>query len=164
MDIVHHLLQHYGYGGIFLLILVDNINIPMPPTELVLSLAGWYIARGDLSFWPTFLTATIAGTLGCLIFYGAVRFGHQKLLPFLEKYGLLNPTKMHKAEQFFLKYGSYAIFLGRTIPGFRTISLIPAGLSRYPVLKLTLLLFAGTTVWTLALLLVGKGAHHGLIH
>lgn len=158
MDFIQYALHEWGYVGIFLIIMIDNINIPIPPTEVVLSLVGWYIATGQMNFWLVFIISTLAGTLGCIIFYFLIRYGHQKMLPFMRKYLHLTDEKMDKADRFFLKYGGLAIFLGRVVPGMRTISLIPAGMLKYPFWKLTLLLLLGTGVWNFALLTLGHQA------
>lgn len=169
MEWIHHMLQHWGYVGIFILIMLDNINIPMPPTEVVLSLAGWYIATGHMAFWPVVLVSTLGGTLGCMIFYGLVRYGGHWLIPFMQKHFGLSDAKIDRANQLFYKYGGFAIFLGRLIPGLRTVSLLPAGLTRYSAAKATILLFAGTLLWNFFLLSLGHEAskfdfHHIIRH
>ena len=160
MDFIHHALQEWGYFGIFIVILIDNINIPIPPTEVVLSLAGWYISTGRWEFWPVFVLSTIGGTMGCVIFYYLVRYFHEWMLPFMKCYLHLTDEKIEKADRFFLKYGGLAIFFGRLLPGMRTISLIPAGMVKYPVWKMTIYLFFGTAIWNFVLLTLGHQARN----
>jgi hypothetical protein len=45
-------------------------------------------------------------------------------------YALVNPRDMHRAEQFFDRYGSITVFIGRLLPVVRTFIAFPAGLAR----------------------------------
>lgn len=159
MDFVHNLIAQWGYWGIFFIICVDNMNIPFPPTELVLTLIGWFIGRGIFNVWVAFFVTTIAGVLGCLFFYLGVRYSGKVLMPFLQKYLRINDEKIKKSNAFFKKYGGMAIFLGRVIPGMRTVSLIPAGMLDYPLSKFLLYVTIGTAVWNGAFLFFGKIIH-----
>lgn len=152
---LHEFLSQWGYIGIFLIIFFDNMNVPFPPTEVVLSMTGWFIAKGVFSFSAVFIIATVAGTLGCIAFYLLIRYAENFVMPVLQKYLRISDAKLEKANNFFYKHGGLAILLGRLIPGMRTISLIPAGLFKYPFLRFCIWVSIGTALWNGGLLLIG---------
>lgn len=51
-------LQHWGYSGVMLLMFMENVFPPIP-SELIMPLAGFRAARGDLNPFLTVLTGTL---------------------------------------------------------------------------------------------------------
>jgi membrane protein DedA with SNARE-associated domain len=54
-----------GYGGIILLMFLENIFPPIP-SELIMPLAGFAAARGDLNMAGVIAAGTIGSLLGAL--------------------------------------------------------------------------------------------------
>lgn len=159
MDFIHNIIAQWGYLGIFFIICVDNMNFPFPPTEVVLTLIGWFIGRGVFNIWTAFFVTTFAGTLGCIFFYFLIKYSGNFILPLLQKYLRISDDKIKKSNEFFHKYGGLAIFIGRVIPGMRTVSLIPAGMLDYPLPKFILYVTIGTAVWNGSFLFFGHIIH-----
>lgn len=155
---VLNFVNEWGYIGIFIVIMLDNANIPLPPTEVILSLAGGLIARNLLNFWIVYLLSTVAGVIGCLLFYFFIRETQDYAIHFLKKWFRLNDEKLQATTDTFVKYGGLAILGGRLIPGMRTISLIPAGLFSYPIGKFIFFTAIGTAIWNGVLLVLGHMA------
>lgn len=154
-QIIHNFIAEWGLWGVFLIIMVDNANIPLPPTEFVLTLTGWFIARNVFDFTEVFIVSTIAGTIGCFIFYCAIRYAQDFFMPKLQKWLRISDEKLEKAINFSDRYGGWGVFLGRLIPGMRTISMIPSGLFKYSIPKFIMFTLAGTAIWNFALLYLG---------
>ncbi len=154
-QIILNFVSEWGYIGIFIVIMLDNANIPLPPTEVILSLAGGLIAKDILNFWVVYIIATIAGVIGCLVFYFFILYTQDYSIPFLQKWLRISDEKLKWSTNAFTKYGGIALIFGRLIPGMRTISLIPAGLFSYPLGKFLFFTTVGTAIWNAILLVFG---------
>jgi membrane protein DedA with SNARE-associated domain len=118
-------------------------------------LAGFLVFKGTLSY-PYAVMAAFAGTIcGISIGYLLGRsFGH----PFLEKYSAklrINPEHLHKAEEWYGKYGKFALFIGYFIPGVRHLTSIFAGISIMPYRVFALYAFSGGFLWTVTFVIMG---------
>jgi membrane protein DedA with SNARE-associated domain len=69
---------------------------------------------------------------------------------------LLRPHEIDRAEQFFARYGSVTVFVGRLLPVVRTFIAFPAGLARMPMLKFQLYTFLGSWPWCFGLAYIGS--------
>ena len=68
----------------------------------------------------------------------------------VERHGRLlhiSPARFARAERWFDRYGSRAVFLGRITPLVRSFISIPAGVLRSPLGPYTVLTFAGSLIW-----------------
>lgn len=160
MDYIHHFIAHWGYLGMFFIIFVDNMNLPFPPTEIVLTLIGWFISHGMFDIWIAFIITTIAGVLGCVAFYYIIRYAGDYVLPKMQKWLRISDDKIQKSNDYFHKYGGWALFIGRVTPGLRTVSLIPAAIFCYPMRKFLFYITLGTAVWNGAFLFFGHIFYH----
>ena len=152
------LIQSGGYAGIAFLMLVENVFPPIP-SELIMPLAGFNAARGELSL----LGVVVAGSLGSLAgafgwYWVARRFGTARLKQWARRYGrwlTLEPREVDRADAWFDRHGHKAVLLGRLVPGIRTLISIPAGLSEMPTGRFLLYSGIGTVAWTCLLTAAG---------
>ena len=61
--------QLIGYGAILLAMFLENL-IPPIPSELIMPLGGFYVAQGQLDFFPVVLAGLIGTVIGALPWYG----------------------------------------------------------------------------------------------
>ena len=61
MDLVLQLMESYGYAAMFLCMVLENANIPVP-SEIVLGFAGFLISQNIFEFWTTFVIACVGNT------------------------------------------------------------------------------------------------------
>lgn len=147
-----------GYAGIFLLMFVENLFPPIP-SELIMPLAGFVAARGELN--P--LLAVLAGTLGSIVgalpwYYAGVLFGEQRLKQLADRYGRWLTVSAHdieRAAEWFRRYERRAVFFGRLVPAIRTLISLPAGITRMPLLPFLAYSTAGSLIWTGLLVAAG---------
>jgi membrane protein DedA with SNARE-associated domain len=163
----------WGYGGIFLFMLLESSSLPIP-SEVVLPFAGYLVSLGQLNLLPVILVSTLAGITGSLVDYYVGLRGMRVLAQrkTLGKF-FFSETRLKTAENWFNKYGALVVFLSRLVPGFRTLVSFPAGALKMPLLKFTAYTTAGCALWnsflTYAGLYVGKnwpeiaGASHYVI-
>lgn len=159
-------IESMGYPGLVWLMFLENI-VPPIPSELVMPLAGYLVAQGRFNVVGAIAAGTVGSMLGASMFYGVGRWlGEERLCRFAERHGrwlTLAPRDIEKVSAWFDRRGTWAVFIGRLIPGIRSLISIPAGVHRMPLPRFLLASAAGTLVWTAALVLVGRalGENHG---
>jgi membrane protein DedA with SNARE-associated domain len=143
-----------GYPMLALLVLLENLFPPIP-SEVILPLAGFQVFAGTLSFVPAVVAATAGSVVGALALYALGRVGGR---PLLLRYGRilrLDRERLDRADRWFDRHGQKIVFLGRMIPGVRSLVSVPAGLSEMPVPRFVALTAAGSGLWNVAL--IGAG-------
>jgi membrane protein DedA with SNARE-associated domain len=139
-----------GPLGIFLAMLIETVFPPIP-SELVMPFGG-YIAQTTNQGYAGLISMILAGTAGSslgavIIYLIALKGGRPLVLRYGKRLGI-NEKKIAAAESWFEKYGSYAVFLCRMIPGLRELISIPAGLAKMNFWKFLTLTVAGSFIWT----------------
>jgi membrane protein DedA with SNARE-associated domain len=147
-----------GYFGIAFLMLVENVFPPIP-SELIMPLAGYTAARGELNLILVIVSGTIGSVAGALIWYGVGRWlGLNRLKRFADSQGrwlTLNRQELDQAQQFFSRHCGKAVLLGRLIPAVRSLISIPAGIVGMKPVKFLIYTTLGSAVWTAALAIAG---------
>ncbi|WP_081980643.1 DedA family protein [Neosynechococcus sphagnicola] len=147
-----------GYWGIGLLMFFENLFPPIP-SELIMPLAGFTVARGQMNFGAAILAGVLGTMLGALPWYYAGKIlGHHRLYHLANRYGKwmgISGHDIEKANLWFNRHGKKAVFLARLVPGIRTLISIPAGICQMPLLPFLLYSTLGTTLWVTLLTVAG---------
>ncbi|EDO0827141.1 DedA family protein [Listeria monocytogenes] len=153
------IMADFGYIGIFVLIMVENLFPPIP-SEIILTFGGFMTTVTSLNVVMVIIVATLGSVVGAILLYKvASYFGKERLTKIVLKYGRilrLKESDIERAENFFLKYGSWAVFLCRMIPLIRSLISIPAGMTKMKMSKFLILTTAGSLLWNTVL--IGLGA------
>lgn len=157
-DFITQTIVSFGAPGIACLMFLENLFPPIP-SELILPLAGYLVADGQLAVVPVVMAA-LAGTLaGAMPWYWAgQRLGRQRLIGLVDRHGrwlTISRRDVERAFDWFDRHGDRAVFLARLVPGLRTVISLPAGLAHMPLGRFLLLSAAGSLIWTLVLLGAG---------
>jgi membrane protein DedA with SNARE-associated domain len=141
-----------GYVGIALLMFVENLFPPIP-SELIMPLAG-FTARATpdkLNVLGVFFAGLVGSVAGALVWYYPGKFlGEQRLKRWADKYGkwlTISSKDITKAKHWFNSQGSKAVFIGRLVPGIRTLISVPAGISNMPLLPFLFYTTLGSAAW-----------------
>lgn len=144
-----------GEIGVGALILLESL-VPPIPSEVVLPAAGALIYFGDLSGPLTMFWATLGSVIGALILYGAGRaFGEERTRRVMLAVPLIDSDDVDRADAWFTKHGDKAVFVGRLIPGVRSLVSLPAGAAAMPLGRFVVLTTLGSALWNF--LLIGGG-------
>jgi membrane protein DedA with SNARE-associated domain len=147
-----------GYLGIGLLMFAENLFPPIP-SELIMPLAGFTVAKGDMNFTLAVLAGVIGTILGAFPWYYAGKIlGEERLKSLADRYGkwiTVSSQDIDKATRWFNRYGNKAVLLGRLVPGVRTLISLPAGLSNMPLAPFVIYSTLGTTAWVMLLTFLG---------
>ncbi|EAH3790693.1 DedA family protein [Listeria monocytogenes] len=156
------IMADFGYIGIFVLIMVENLFPPIP-SEIILTFGGFMTTVTSLNVVMVIIVATLGSVVGAILLYKvASYFGKERLTKIVLKYGRilrLKEADIERAESFFLKYGSWAVFLCRMIPLIRSLISIPSGMTKMKMSKFLILTTAGSLLWNTVL--IGLGAMLG---
>jgi membrane protein DedA with SNARE-associated domain len=146
-----------GLVGVFLLMVGESACLPIP-SEGTMLFAGFNVANGEYSLFAVTAVGVIANVIGSWIAYAVGYFGRVDLL---EKHGrkvLIKPHHLHKADDWFERYGDATVFFSRMLPIVRTFISLPAGVARMPFLRFTVLTTLGCIPWVFLLAFIGKQA------
>jgi membrane protein DedA with SNARE-associated domain len=147
-QIVISIISHTGYGGIFLLMLVESCGIPMP-SEVIMPFSGFLVASGQLNFWLVALIGALGNLVGSWLAYWIGSKGGRPLIEKYGKYILISRHDLNLADKWFSKYGDLTVFFGRLLPVIRTYISFPAGIAKMNFKKFTLYTFIGALPWCL---------------
>jgi membrane protein DedA with SNARE-associated domain len=152
------IMESSGYAGIFFLMILETVFPPIP-SEVVLPLAGFASARGDLNIIIVILVTTLGGLVGCMPWYLLGRlYGIRRLKHMSEKYGrilTLTPDDIEDAQAWFNRHGHLAVLFGRLMPTVRSLISVPAGIAKMPIAPFLFYSFIGTAIWNMLLLFSG---------
>ncbi|HEV8381184.1 MAG TPA: DedA family protein [Gemmatimonadales bacterium] len=153
-----------GYPGIVALMALESSVLPVP-SELVMPPAGYWAAKGEMSFAIVLLCGVLGSVIGALAnYYGAQLIGR----PLIQRYGkyvLLSEKNLLRSERFFAEHGEISTLIGRLFPVIRHLISIPAGLHRMPLPTFILYTAIGAAVWCAILTWIGYflGQHEGVL-
>ena len=157
-DWISGVVAKLGYMGVAMLAFLEHVFPPIP-SELILPLAGYVAASGELGV-PAVIVAGSVGSLGgaTLWFVIGRRIGEERLRRWIDSHGrwlTLSAADVDRAKDWFERRGKFAVCIGRLMPGIRTFVSLPAGFTRMPWPMFLAYSLTGTLVWTVALVYAG---------
>ena len=155
---VTDILQQLGYLGLAFLMFVENVFPPIP-SELIMPLAGFMVAKGELSFVGVVIAGTAGSVVGALpLYYFGRKLGKQRMIEWADAHGrwlTISGRHIERVTAWLDGHGTWAIFFGRLVPGVRSLISIPAGIARMNFGLFLLLTTLGSALWSA--LLAGAG-------
>ena len=149
------LVQQLGYFGLVITMAVEHIFPPIP-SELVLPLAGFEVARGNLNLFGALVAATLGSLVGASVLYFIARRGGRPLVLRLRGALRVDEPALERAERRFERHSAWIVLLGRMVPGLRSIVSLPPGLLRMPFGRYLALTATGSLAWNALLIVLGQ--------
>ena len=143
-----------GYTGIFLLMALENVFMILP-SEVILAYAGYLVLTGEFNLWLVTTIAALGCNFGSSFVYYISAKGARPVLMRYGKYVLVSRRDIEKADEWFERYGQWAVFFCRMVPMLRSLIAIPAGVARMNFWKFNLYTFLGS--WPFCLVLTYAG-------
>ena len=155
VDVATEFIGSAGAGAVFVLMTLESACIPVP-SEAIMLFAGFSVSKGELTMFEIIAAGVLGNLVGSWIAYAVGYYGR---LDLLEKNKLihLNPKHLKWADDWFAKYGTWAVLFSRMLPIVRTFISLPAGVARMPFWRFTVLTVIGCVPWVTALAFLGKG-------
>lgn len=151
-------MSEFGYIGVLLLIMLENIFPPIP-SEVILTFGGFMTTYSNMTAVGVIIASTIGSVVGAMILYSiGLLIDVSKLERIVDRWGkVLRLTRkdIHRADAWFDKYGPWTVFFCRLIPLIRSLISIPAGMSNMNFPLFILLTTLGSLIWNGILVSVG---------
>ena len=152
---VLQLIEHLGYGGVFGGMTLQATGFVPLPSEVMMSFGGYLASAHSLELWLVILAGSVGDLTGALVAYCIGYFGGR---PLLERFGRLvfiRHSDLTKADHWFERFGSRAVFICRLLPGIRAIASLPAGITRMHVAVFAGYTALGALIWCTAFASLG---------
>ena len=161
-NLVVEIMNDFGYLGICLLILIENLFPPIP-SELILTFGGFMTIDSDMTILGVIIASTIGSLLGAVVLYyiGKILNKERLIKLVTSKYGKLlriKPKDIESADNWFDTKGNKTVFFCRFVPVVRSLISIPAGMSEMSMLKFIIYTLFGSLIWNTVLVFVGAFA------
>ena len=157
-DWITDVISKLRYIGVAALTFLENVFPPIP-SELVIPVAGFVAAKGEMHLGLVIAAGTLGSLAGATLWYAlGRRIGEKGLREWATRHGkwmTLSPSDVDRAQVWFQRHGRAAVFFGRLVPGVRTFISLPAGFSEMPLAPFLLYSALGTTLWTAGLAYAG---------
>lgn len=154
---IHHLaslLSHYGYLGLFALLMFGIIGVPVPE-ESLLTFAGVMVYHGRFELWPTLLAAVLGSCCGITVSYALGRGVGRILTHRFGRALRVTPEQMQRVEAWFERAGHWSLMAGYFLPGIRHLTAVIAGATRLPLLDFAVFAYAGALLWSFTFVALG---------
>lgn len=159
-DIIINIMNNYGYIGVFLLILIENVFPPIP-SEVILLFGGFMTTYTSLSVLGMTLSSTLGSLIGAIILYkiGSV-FNEKRLKKLINtKFGKIlriNNKDIDSTFNYFKSKGEKTIFFCRFIPLIRSLISVPAGMNKMNMSRFMIYTTLGSLIWNIVLIVIGN--------
>lgn len=159
-EIILSIMGKYGYIGVFLLIMIENVFPPIP-SEVILLFGGFMTTYTKLNIFGMVVASTLGSIFGAIILYyiGKI-FNKDRLKKIISgklgKILRLKVSDIDSADNWFDNKGNKTVFFCRFIPLVRSLISIPAGMSKMPMVKFLLYTLFGSLIWNTVLIIVGS--------
>jgi membrane protein DedA with SNARE-associated domain len=149
------LVDTLGGPGAGLAIALENLFPPLP-SEVILPLTGFAAGQGVLTLASALFWTTLGSVAGAVVLYWiGMLFGRERMHAVWAKLPLVKASDLERTEQWFVKHGTKAVFLGRMVPIFRSLISVPAGVERMPLPVFVMLTTLGSLIWNSVLVMAG---------
>jgi membrane protein DedA with SNARE-associated domain len=150
LPLLHHLdtlLQHYGYGIVTLLVLMESMGLPVPAETCIITASLYCLKTHHLAIQGVALAAIAGAIIGDNLGY---LIGRHFGLPLLQKHGRkvgLTPERLVLGQYLFRHHGSAIVFLGRFVSVLRVFVALLAGACNMHWKRFMLFNALGGTCW-----------------
>lgn len=152
---VQHLISHYGYIGVFFILLLEMIGIPFP-AETTLTISGFEWTRGVFSLIPLLLSASLGNIMGSTIAYGIGYFLGRPVIVRFGRYVGITVQRLDVAERKFTKYRTSVVLFSKFIAGIRVLVPYLAGINRMPFMLFMVYNAVSAIVWAAFFIIIGR--------
>jgi membrane protein DedA with SNARE-associated domain len=140
-------LDHYGLWAIGLLLLLENIGVPVIPGEFAMIAGAIYAGAGQLNIVAVGVVSFAAAVVGATIGYLIGRLAGRALVLRYGRYAFIREHHLAKAEQTVDKYGGIVVVVARYIVGLRELNGIICGVSGMNPVTFTTYNIIGGAAW-----------------
>ena len=139
-------LEHIGVPGVFVLVLVEQVGLPLP-TYPVLIVAGAWSARGGAAPAEIAAAAVVACLLADLAWYASGRRFGSRVLRAMCRLSLEPDSCVSDTENLFSRFGTRVLVIAKFIPGLGAVSTAMSGVVSARLSHFLMYDTVGATLW-----------------
>ena len=167
-DFIVNIMNSYGYLGVFLLIMIENVFPPIP-SEVILLFGGFMTTYTKLKIIGMVIASTLGSVVGALILYQVGKiFNKDRLKKIISgkigKILRLKPSDIDASNHWFNTKGTKTVFYCRFIPVVRSLISIPAGISKMNMFTFLFYTILGSLIWNIVLIILGSILGNAIIN
>jgi membrane protein DedA with SNARE-associated domain len=154
LDNVLHWITVYGYAGIFCLLVLGIVGLPVPD-ETLMTFVGYLVYKGQMQFAPAFTAAFLGSICGITISY---LLGRKLGLPLVHRYGKylhFGQAELDRVHNWFHRIGRWTLTFGYFVPGVRHFTAYVAGTAYMPYPEFAAFGYSGGLLWCLTFVSLG---------
>ena len=141
------LLLAYGYPILFVVVLLEQLGLPVPAVPILLAL-GTLAGTGDASFPAALLVAVAASVISDLTWFELGRRRGRPVMRMLCKISLEPDFCVRRTENAFLRHGPGLLLFAKFVPGLNTAAPPVAAMVRMSRVRFLAWDAAGATLWS----------------
>jgi membrane protein DedA with SNARE-associated domain len=154
MDLLFGWIAQYGYGALFVLLMLGIVGLPVPDETLLL-FAGYLAFKQKLAILPTVGAAFLGSVCGITLSYGLGRTVGTYLVGSLGHLIGVDEGKLQEVRAWYLRRGKYALLFGYFVPGVRHLAAVVAGSSKLSPVVFAFYAYSGGLLWSASFLAAG---------
>ncbi|WP_353233944.1 rhodanese-like domain-containing protein [Diaphorobacter ruginosibacter] len=149
------LIREYGFGVVFLNVLVEQLGAPIPAYPVLVVTGA--LEGSDASRWPLLVAvAVLAALIADVFWYAAGRnYGHA-VLGKICRISLSPDACIRQTEQVYGRWGPKSLLIAKFIPGFASIASALAGTVGTPLAVFVLFDALGALIWVGSAVFLGS--------
>ena len=147
MDTGFDWVARYGYGAIFVLLMLGIVGLPIPDETLLL-FVGYLSFNGTLRLEPALITAFLGSACGVSLSYTVGRFlGMRTIKKWAPRFHIL-PEHLALTYEWIERWGKYVLLVAYFIPGVRHVAALVVGASLLPPTVFARFAYTGALLWS----------------
>ena len=149
--------QQHPSSGLFLVIFLEELGVPLPaPGDVAIMYGGYLTTAGAIPYPLAYLAVVSGAVLGSACNLTISRkYGR----PFIQRFGKyvgVTEDRLVRAERLFKRWGPWAIIVGRHIPGMRIVLSALSGILGVPYRVFIPCVFVSAVIWATIFLEIGR--------
>jgi len=147
-------LTQHGYSGLFFLLMLGIVGLPVPD-ETLLVFCGYLIYKHRLLPLPAFAAGFAGSVCGItLSYFLGLKFSREVIFRY-GKYLRITPKHVADVTGWFYRFGLWLLSVGYFIPGVRHFTALVAGMSQLSMRRFATFAYPGAAVWVATFLTLG---------
>jgi membrane protein DedA with SNARE-associated domain len=146
--------EHYGYVGIFGLLMLGIVGAPIPD-ETLMVFTGYLIFKHELEPLPAFAAGFLGSICGITVSYALGRMLGPYLVTRLGRFLHVKPEDLDRVRAWYEGKGKYGLVISYFIPGIRHLAAYVAGSSRLPLPVFAAFAYLGGLLWSGSFISIG---------
>lgn len=140
-------IAQYGYGALFVLLMLGVVGLPVPDETLLL-FVGYLSVKGELNLGLVIATAFLGSACGITASYTIGRCLRPRTVSRFTSFLHIRSEHLDLAYRWVGRWGTYVLLIAYFVPGVRHLAALIVGTSKLPYLAFARFAYTGALVWS----------------